>query len=157
MQRDKQWPAGIIMYWIFKLGRFHYSPGWAHAPLGSDWVQFVHLRLLSGPNLNQKFDVIIAANASSVCHTSRLKLQCCFFFIMEKYGLEEETVTAMKKDYYDWEQESAVTGRNILSNWLWSHLWCPNKHCGYEIGGSDDLGGWEWLEAREWKDSRGRD
>ena len=29
---------------------------------------------------------------------------CCsvvFFFIMEKYGLEEETVTAMKKDYYD--------------------------------------------------------
>ena len=36
--------------------------------------RLVHWHLLSGPHLGQKFDVIIAANASSVCYTSRLKL-----------------------------------------------------------------------------------
>ena len=36
----------------------------------------VHLHPLSGPDLNQKFDAIITANASSVCYTSRLKALC---------------------------------------------------------------------------------
>ena len=35
----------------------------------------VHFLLLSGPDLNQKFHIIIAANASSICFTSRLTVQ----------------------------------------------------------------------------------
>ena len=34
----------------------------------------VHLQLLSGPRFRQKFHIIIPANASSVCCTSRLDL-----------------------------------------------------------------------------------
>ena len=36
----------------------------------------VHLHLQSGPDLNQKFYVLVTLNASSVCYTSRSKLLC---------------------------------------------------------------------------------
>ena len=54
-----------------------YDIGWARPTFGSAragrW-KVHHLYLFSGTYLNQKFHVIIAANASSVCYTSRLKL-----------------------------------------------------------------------------------
>ena len=41
------------------------------ARLGLARLWLVHLHLLSGPDLNQKFHVIISADASSICYTSR--------------------------------------------------------------------------------------
>ena len=52
----------------------------AVAPIAKADTHLAHLRLLhgnrpSGPDLPQKFDVIIAANASSVCNVSRPQLR----------------------------------------------------------------------------------
>lgn len=44
--------------------------------LAPDGHGLVQLPLQSGPDLDQKFHVIIAANMSPFCCTSRLKLQC---------------------------------------------------------------------------------
>ena len=43
--------------WIKHGGHLHYSLG-----LACTWLRLVHLHRLAGPNLNQKFDVIIAQN-----------------------------------------------------------------------------------------------
>ena len=66
-------PRIVSMYFVFPRVLIHATEPRAGPTLTSAWAghRLVPLHLQSGPDLNQKFQVIIAPNMSSVCYTSR--------------------------------------------------------------------------------------